>query len=169
MATSVEEPEDHFPVFELSYGDSTTGQAYHVRSRQGKVFVRLANGGAFAWVSLRIVSTKIPLKLKYKCAFKRRGFEADSVEEGFEGDKCPQENALYIKKVAFLSKIYYRCWLTRAQHPDEFEQNPAGMFWCPSGQFCGAEEDDRWITALEIKMPPLNSPSQPSQLVGHRS
>jgi hypothetical protein len=35
---------------------------------------------------------------------------------------------------------------------DGIERVPAGQLWYPSGHFCGTEEDNRWITALEIKM-----------------
>ena len=157
MATSVEQSEEHLPVFELSYFDSVTTQAHQVRSRQGKIFLRLATGGSFQWISLRIVSSAIPLKLKYQCLYKRKDSEGDNVSEALAGDRCPQEDAAYIKKIAFMSKIYYRCWLARDQHPEEFKQEPGGTFWCNNGQFCGTEEDDHWITALEIKMPPLIS------------
>jgi hypothetical protein len=155
MATSVEQSEEHLPVFELSYFDSITAHAHQVRSQQGKIFLRLANGGAFQWISLRIVSSAIPLKVKYKCLYKPKGSEADAVGEALEGDRCPQEDAAYIKKIAFMSKIYYRCWLASDQRPEELEQKSAGMFWCYNGQFCGTEEDHCWIAALEIKMPPL--------------
>jgi hypothetical protein len=160
---SVEQLEELFPVFELSYSDSTTSQVHQVGSQRGKTLVRLANGGAFQWIILRIVSSALPLKLKYKCLYKRADSEADHVGEALEGDRCPIENALYIKKIAILSKIYYRCWLACDRRPNEFEQVPAGMFWCPSGQFCGADEDNRWITALEIKVPPLTLRSRLSQ------
>jgi hypothetical protein len=163
MATSVEQSEDHLPVFELSYCDSITTQAQQVRSRQGKIFLRLANGAALQWISLRIVSSAIPLKLKYKCSYKQKDSGADAVAEALEGDRCPQEDALYIKKIAFMSKMYYRCWLARDQRPEELEQKSGGMFWCYNGQFCGTEEDDRWITALEIKMPPLVNRTQLSR------
>jgi len=163
MVTSVEQSEDHLPVFELSYFDSITAQAHQVRSLQGKISLRLASGGAFQWISLRIVSSAIPLKLKYKCLYKRKDSEGDIVGEAMEGDRCPQEDAAYIKKIAFISKIYYRCWLARDQRPEELKQEPGGTFWCYNGQFCGTEEDDHWITALEIKMPPLINRTQLSR------
>lgn len=155
MASTVGQPEESFPIFELGYADSLTGGPNRVRSSQGKLLLRLPNGGAFRWLSLRIVSSAIPLKLRYKCLYKRKDTEADIIAEASEGVQCPPEDAAYIKKVAFESKIYYRCWLSRDQRPDELERDPAGQFWYPSGQFCGTDEDSRWITALEIKMPPL--------------
>lgn len=161
MATG--QAEELFPIFELSYSDSTTGQVHNVGSQRGAALVRLTNGGAFHWISLRIVSSAIPLKLKYRCLYKRKGSQADMIGEALEGERCPREDALYIKKIAFLSKIYYRCWLTRYQRPDEFEQVPGGTFWSPSGQLCGTEEDNRWITSLEVKMPPLVSRTQLSR------
>jgi hypothetical protein len=155
MAETVEQPEEDFPVFELGYFDSLTGGPSHVRSSRGKLFLRMANGGSFRWINLRIASSAIPLKLKYKCRYKRSDGEADIVEEAIEGEKCPREDAAYIKQITFESKIYFRCWLSRDGRPEEFERDPAGAFWYYNGQFCGTQEDNRWITALEIKMPPL--------------
>ena len=135
-----------------------------VTSDVAKAYDRvLANGGAFQWISLRIVSSAIPLKLKYKCLYKPKGSETDAVGEALEGDRCPREDAAYIKKIAFMSKIYYRCWLASDQRPEELEQKSAGMFWCYNGKFCGTEEDNRWIAALEIKMPPLINRTQLSR------
>ena len=82
------------------------------------------------------------------------GTEADLTAEAFDGQQCPRGESHYIKRLAIESKIYYRCWLTRDRHPDEYERDPAGAFWYYNGRFCGTEEDDRWIT-LEIKMPSL--------------
>ena len=155
MTNTFQQPEENFPVFELGYFDSLTGGPNRVRSRQGKIFLRLANGRPFHWITLSIVSSIMPLKLKYKCMYKGNNSEDDRMAEAFEGAQCPQENASYIKKIAFESKIYYRCWLSRDRSRDEFERDPAGAFWYPSGQFCGTDEDSRWITALEIKMPSL--------------
>lgn len=155
MANTVNQPEENFAAFELSYSDSLIGGPQHFRSRQGKVFVRLPNGGAFLWINLRVISSAIPLKLKYKCWYKRSDSKADLFAEAMEGENCPPSNAAYIKKIAVESKIYYRCWLSRDQHPEEFERDPAGAFWYSSGHVCGTAEDNRWITALEIKMPPL--------------
>ena len=163
MATSVEQSEEHLPVFELSYFDNTSAQVHQVRSRHGKIFLRLASGGAFRWIRLRIVSSAIPLKLKYKCLYKRKDSEGDIVDEALEGDRCPQEDAAYIKKIAFMSKIYYRCWVAHDQRPEEFRQEPGGTFWCYNGQFCGTEDDGSWITALEIKIPPLVNRTQLSR------
>lgn len=155
MTNTAEQPEGNFPVFELGYSDNLAGGPNYVRSRQGKLFLRLPRGGAFNWINLRIVSAGIPLKLKYRCLYKQPGTEIDVLAEAAEGEQCPQADASYIKRLAFESKIYYRCWLSRDQRPDEYEQDPAGSFWSYNGQFCGTTEDDRWITAIEIKMPPL--------------
>jgi hypothetical protein len=155
MTNTAEQPEGNFPLFELGYSDNLTGGPNYVRSRQGKLFLRLTRGSAFSWINLRIVSSGIPLKLKYKCLYKQPGTEIDVLAEASEGQQCPQADASYIKRLAFESKIYYRCWLSRHQRPDEFEQDPAGTFWSYNGQFCGTTEDNRWITALEIKMPSL--------------
>lgn len=151
MANAAEQRDENFPVFELGYFDSLTGGPNHLQSTDGKVFLRLASGGAFHWISLRILSSQIPFKLKYKCLYRREYTGGDVMAEALEGVRCPPEGAAYIKKVAFESKIYYRCWLSRYQRPDE----PAGPFWYPSGRFYGTEEDNRWITALDIKMPRL--------------
>jgi len=155
MTNTAGQKEGNFPVFELGYSDSLTGGPKYVRSSQGLLFLRLTSGGAFNWINLRIVSSQIPLKLKYKCLYKEPGTEIDLMAEASDGQQCPQGDSRYIKKLAIESKIYYRCWLTRDQHPDEYERDPAGAFWYFSGPFCGTEEDNRWITALEIKMPPL--------------
>ena len=156
MTSTAEQTDRSFPVFELGYSDNLTGGTSCVRSSQGKLFLRLPRGGAFNWINLRIVSSGIPLKLKYRCLYKQLGTETDILAEASEGQQCPQSaDSRYIKRFAIESKIYYRCWLTRDHHPDEYERDPAGAFWYPSGQFCGTAEDNRWITALEIKMPPL--------------
>ena len=144
-----------FPVFELAYSDSLTGGPKYARSRQGALFLRLTNGGAFSWINLRIVSSQVPLKMKYKCLYRQPGTEIDVTAEASDGQQCPQGDSRYIKRLAIESKVYYRCWLTRYQSPDEYERDPAGAFWYGSGRFCGTEEDNRWITALEIKMPPV--------------
>jgi hypothetical protein len=155
MTNTAEQPEGNFAVFELGYSDNLTGEPNYVRSRQGKLFLRLPGGSAFSWISLRIVSSAIPLKLRYKCLYKQPRTEIDLMAETSEGQQCPQLDSLYIKQLAFESKIYYRCWLSRDRHPDEYERDPAGAFWYGSGRFCGTTEDNRWITAPEIKMPPL--------------
>jgi hypothetical protein len=155
MTNTAGQKDGNFPVFELGYSDGLSDGPKHIRSRQGMLFLRLVSGGAFKWVNLRIVSSRIPIKLKYKCVYKQPGTEIDLTAEAFNGQQCPQVDCSYIKRLAIESKIYYRCWLTRDQHPEEYERDPAGAFWCYSGQFCGTEEDNRWITALEIKMPPL--------------
>ena len=155
MTNTTAQNEGNFPVFELGYSDSLTGGPKYVRSRQGLLFLRLPSGSAFHWINLRIISSSIPLKLKYKCLYKERGTEIDLTAEALEGQQCPQGDSRYIKRLAIESKIYYRCWLTRDQHPDEYERDPVGAFWYFSGPFCGTEEDNRWITALEIKMHPL--------------
>jgi hypothetical protein len=154
MTNTVGQKEENFPIFELGYSDTLTGGSKFVRSSQGMLFLQLTSGGAFNWISLRIVSSRIPLKLRYKCIYKHAGTEIDATAEASDGQQCPQGDSRYIKKIAIESKVYYRCWLTRDQHPDEYERDPAGMFWYGSGRFCGTEEDNRWITALEIKMPP---------------
>ena len=155
MTDTAEQQDGNFPVFELGYSDSLSSGPKYARSRQGMLFLRLTSGGAFNWINFRIISSPIPLKLKYKCVYKKLGTEVDLTAEAFEGQQCPQGESHYIKKLAIESKIYYRCWLTRDQHPDEYERDPAGAFWYYSGQFCGSKEDSRWITALEIKMPLL--------------
>jgi len=155
MTNTAGQKEGNFPVFELGYLDSLTGGPKYVRSTQGMLFLRLTRGGAFSWINLRIVSSQIALKLKYKCLYKQPGTEIDVTAEASDGQQCPQGDSRYIKRLAIESKVYYRCWLTRDQHPDEYERDPAGAFWYGSGRFCGTEEDNRWITALEIKMPPL--------------
>ena len=155
MTNTAEQPEGNFPVFELGYSGNLTGGPNYVRSRQGKLFLRLPGGSAFSWITLRIVSSDIPLKLKYKCLYKQLWTEIDVMAEAEGGQQCPQIGSRYIKRLAIESKIYYRCWLSRDQHQDEYERDPAGPFWYYSGQFCGTGEDNRWITALEIKMPSL--------------
>jgi hypothetical protein len=155
MTNTVEQKEENFPIFELGYSDHLTGGPKFVKSRQGMLFLRLMSGGAFNWINLRIVSSRIPLSLKYKCLYKKLGTEIDATAEALDGQQCPQGNSRYIKGLVIESKVYYRCWLTRDQRPDEYERDPAGAFWYGSGRFCGTEEDNRWITALEIKMPPL--------------
>ena len=155
MTNTAGQKEGSFPVFELGFSDSLTGGPKFVRSNQGMLFLRLTGGGAFNWINLRILSSQIPLKLRYRCRYKQPGTEIDMMAEASEGQQCPQGDSCYIKGFAIESKVYYRCWLTRDQHPDEYERDPAGPFWYGSGRFCGTEQDGRWITALEIKMPPL--------------
>ena len=155
MTNMAGQNDGRFPVFELAYSDSPTGGPKYARSRQGVLFLRLTNGGAFSCINLRIVSSQIPLKLKYKCLYKEPGTEIDLMAEASDGQQCPQGDSRYIKRLEIESKVYYRCWLTRYQSPDEYERDPAGAFWYGSGRFCGTEEDNRWITALEIKMPSL--------------
>jgi hypothetical protein len=156
MTNMAGQNDGRFPVFELAYADSPTGGPKYARSRQGVLFLRLANGGAFSWINLRIVSSQVPLKMKYKCLYRQPGTEIDLTAEASDGQQCPQGDSRYIKRLAIESKVYYRCWLTRHQSPDEYERDPAGAFWYGSGRFCGTEEDNRWITALEIKMPPVD-------------
>lgn len=155
MTNTAEQPDGNFPVFELGYSGNLTGGPSYVRSRQGKLFLRLPGGGAFSWITLRIVSSAIPVKLKYKCLYKQLGTEIDVMAEAEAGQQCPQTDSRYIKRLAIESKIYYRCWLSSGQQLDEYERDPAGPFWCYNGRFCGTGEDNRWITALEIKMPSL--------------
>jgi hypothetical protein len=155
MTKTAGQEDGNFPVFELGYSDNLTGEPKYVRSKQGMLFLRLPSGGAFNWINLRIISSRIPLKLKYECLYKQPGTEKDLTAEASEGQQCPRGECRYIKRLAITSKVYYRCWLTRDKNPDEYEQDPAGAFWCYSGRFCGTEEDNRWITALEVKMPPL--------------
>jgi hypothetical protein len=155
MTNTAGQKDGNFPVFELGYSDSLTDGPKYVASSQGMLFLRLRSGGAFNWINLRIVSSPIPLKLKYECVYKQPGTEIDLTAKALDGQQCPQGDSRYIKRLAIESKVYYRCWLTRDQHPDEYERDPKGAFWCYNGRFCGTEEDNRWITALEIKMPPL--------------
>jgi hypothetical protein len=157
MAIAAEMPDENFPVFELGYLDGLTGGPSPVRSRRGIVMLRQPNGAPLRWLSLRIISAVIPLKLKYKCLYKPMRGGADILGEASEGEICPAEDAAYIKQVIFVSKIYYRCWLSREGHPEAFDPSPGGAFWCYNGKACGTTEDDRWITALEIKMPPLGA------------
>ena len=106
-------------------------------------------------MSARILSTGVPLKMRYRCRYQPLGDEGELSGEAIEGERCPQGDADYITRIAFESKIYYRCWLSHPERPDEYVRDPAGAFWCASGQFCGAVGDGRLITALEIKMPPI--------------
>jgi hypothetical protein len=155
VANAAEQPDENFPLFELCNFDSLTGGPSNIRSQRGIVLIRLPNGSPFRGLSLRIVSARIPLKLKYRCLYKPIGGGADMLNEAAEGKRCPVEDAAYIKQVTFESKIYYRCWLSREGHPQSYDPHPGGALWCYNGKPCGTTEDGRWITALEIKMPPL--------------
>ena len=90
MTNTAEQPDGNFPVFELGYSGNLTGGPSYVRSRQGKLFLRLPGGGAFSWITLRIVSSAIPVKLKYKCLYKQLGTEIDVMAEAEAGQQCPQ-------------------------------------------------------------------------------
>ncbi|MFD4422063.1 hypothetical protein ACFWN7_11245 [Agromyces sp. NPDC058484] len=155
MATAIEDQDARFPVFEFTYSDNQTGEATTVRSTDGILFARVANGGAFRSITARIISSRVPLKLKYGCRYRRLGQDGELSGEALEGERCPPGGADHITRIAFESKIYYRCWMSHPERPDEYLRDPAGAFWYPSGQFCGAVDDGRWITALEIKMPPI--------------
>jgi len=155
MATVEAERDSRFPVFELTYSDTTTPEATSARSTDGMLLVRAADGGAFRTISARIVSSPVPLRLKYRCTYIRFGLDGDRTDEAIGGERCPKEEADAITRVAFESKIYYRCWVAHADGPDEGVLNPAGSFWYASGQFCGTAGDGSWITALEIKLPPI--------------
>jgi hypothetical protein len=151
----MEKQDARFPVFELTYSDNLTGEASSVRSVDGVLYARLPSGGAFRWFSARIISSSVPLKMKVRCWYKPLDGTSELAGEALEGERCPPGDADYITRVAFESKIYYRCWLSHPQRPEEYLRDPAGDFWSASGQFCGAAGDGRWITALEIKMPPI--------------
>jgi hypothetical protein len=155
MTDAPKQMDGNFPVFELGYSGNSTGGPEYLRSSQGKLFVRLPVGSAFTWMSLRIISSRILIKLKYRFLYKQPGTDLDLISEISDSQESPQVDSRYIKGFVIESKVYYRCWLSRDQHPDEYEREPAGAFWHYSGQYCGATEDNRWITALEIRMPPL--------------
>lgn len=155
MATVETEPDPRFPVFELTYSDTATPETTSIRSTDGMLLVRLPGGGAFRSISARILSSPVPLRLKYRCTYTRLGLDGDRTDEAMEGERCPHEEAEAITRIAFESKIYYRCWVAHPSRPGEGVQDPAGTFWYPSGQFCGTAGDGSWITALEIKVPPI--------------
>jgi hypothetical protein len=144
--------DDRFPIFEFAYGDTEGQGATYVRSRNGILFARAADGGSFRWISLRLISSGVPLRVSYTCRYSRDGV---LTAEAPAGERCPPEEAGAITQLAFRSKIYYRCWVARTGRPGEETADPAGRFWYPSGQFCGTTEPGAWITALEIKMPPI--------------
>ena len=83
MTNMAGQKDGRFPVFELAYSDSLTGGPKYARSRQGVLFLRLAKGGAFSWINLRIVSSQVPLKMKYKCLYRQPGTEIDPYGGGF--------------------------------------------------------------------------------------
>ena len=147
--------DDRFPIFELGYGDSEGRDATYVRSRNGILFARARNGGSFRWISLRLISSPVPLQMNYTCRYLRPGDDGVLTAEAPAGERCPPEDAGAITQLAFRSKIYYRCRVARTGRPGEETQDPASRFWYPSGQFCGTTEPGAWITALEIKMPPI--------------
>lgn len=167
MATIEAEPDPRFPVFELTYSDTARSHVTSVRSTDGMLLVRVPGGGAFRSISARIVSSPVALRLKYRCTYTRVGLDADRTDEAIEGEQCPQEAADAITRIAFESKIYYRCWVARAGGPDTGVQDPAGTFWYPSGQFCGTAGDGSWITALEIKVPPIIEGWRSAAASGH--
>jgi hypothetical protein len=111
MTSTAGQKDGNFPVFELGYSDSLSGGPKYVRSRQGLLFLRLTSGGAFNWINLRIISSQIPLKLKYKCVYKQPGTEIDLTAEALDGQQCPQEETRYIKPV------FYTCGEMTAQKP----------------------------------------------------
>ena len=154
MTKTAGQEDGNFPVFELGYSDNLTGEPKYVRSKQGMLFLRLPSGGAFNWINLRIISSRIPLKLKYECLYKQPGTEKDLTAEASEGQQCPRGECRYIKKLAITSKVYYRCWLTRIRVGRIRARSRRGILVLQC-RFCGTEEDNRWITALEVKMPPL--------------
>ena len=75
MTDTAEQQDGNFAVVELGYSDSLSSGPKYARSRQGMLFLRLTSGGAFNWINLRIVSSRIPLTLKYKCLYKEPGTE----------------------------------------------------------------------------------------------
>lgn len=153
--TGLDAVDDRFPIFELGYGDSEGQDATYLRSRNGILFARAGNGGSFRWISLRLISSGVPLRMNYTCRYLRPGDDGVLTAEAPMGERCPPEDAGAITQVAFRSKIYYRCRVARMARPGEETQDPASSFWYPSGQFCGTTEPGAWITALEIKMPPI--------------
>ena len=153
--TGLDAVDDRFPIFEFGYGDSEGQDATYVRSRNGILFARAADGGSFRWISLRLISSGVPLRMSYTCRYVRPGDGGVLTAEAPEGERCPPEDAGAITQLAFRSKIYYRCWVARTGRPGEETADPASSFWYPSGQFCGTTEPGAWITALEIKMPPI--------------
>ena len=153
--TGLDAVDDRFPIFELGYGDSEGQDATYVRSRNGILFARAGNGGSFRWISLRLISSGVSLRMSYTCRYVRPGDDGVLTAEATAGERCPPEDAGAITQLAFRSKIYYRCWVARTGRPGEETADPASSFWYPSGQFCGTTEPGAWITALEIKMPPI--------------
>ena len=153
--TSLDTVDDRFPIFELGYGDSEGQDATYVRSRNGIVFARAGDGGSFRWISLRLISAGVPLQMDYTCRYVRAGDDGVLTAEAPTGERCPPEDAGAITQLAVRSKIYYRCRVARTGRPAEETQDPASSFWYPSGQFCGTTGPGAWITALEIKMPPI--------------
>lgn len=153
--TGLDAVDERFPVFELHYGDSEGQHASSVRSRNGILFARAGNGGSFRWISLRLVSSGVSLHVGYTCRYTRPGIDGVLTADAPEGERCPPEDAGAITQFAFRSKIYYRCRVTRTGRPGEETEDPASSFWYPSGQFCGTTEPGAWITAVEIKMPPI--------------
>jgi hypothetical protein len=89
MTNTAGQKEENFPIFELGYSDTLTGGPKFVRSSQGMLFLRLTSGGAFNWINLRIVSSRIPLKLRYKCLYKQVGTEIDATAEASDDQQCP--------------------------------------------------------------------------------
>ena len=150
--TGLDAVDDRFPIFELGYGHSDGQDATYVRSRNGILFARAGDGG-FRWISLQIISSGVPLRMSYTCRYP--GDDGVLMSEAPAGERCPPDDAGAITQLAIRSKIYYRCRVTRTGRPGEETGDPASSFWYPSGQFCGTTEPGAWITALEIKMPPI--------------
>ena len=106
MTDTAEQQDGNFAVVELGYSDSLSSGPKYARSRQGMLFLRLTSGGAFNWINFRIISSPIPLKLKYKCVYKQPGTEVDLTAEALDGQQCPQGESRYIKSLAIESKVY---------------------------------------------------------------
>jgi hypothetical protein len=153
--TGLDAVDDRFPIFEIGYGDSEGPDATYVRSRNGILLARAANGGSFRWISLRLISSAVSLRVSYTCRYSPPGDDGVLTADAPAGERCPPEDADAITQLAFRSKIYYRCWVARTGRPGEQTADPASSFWYPSGQLCGTTEPGAWITALEIKMPPI--------------
>ena len=117
--TGLDAVDDRFPIFELGYGDSEGQDATYVRSRNGILFARAANGGSFRWISLRLISSAVPLRMSYTCRYLRPGDDGALTAEAPEGERCPPEDAGAITQLAFRSKIYYRCRVARTGRPGE--------------------------------------------------
>jgi hypothetical protein len=151
------------PDFRFTFTGSGAAPGFK-NSTGGWLYQRFDGGRSMHTFRLERLGTQFDFSFEYWSVYKHTNPFGDNEAHAEDGAECPGGVGLshYIKRFAIKVKpggptapkfrLAYRCWVSAYKETERYDPDPGPGFYVGDGSYVGTQQDDYWVTAVEMKL-----------------